>query len=128
MAEVATWLRPGGLFHRIHEIRLPGDAEESEWRTGAYPLRRRYGDGELVWDDDLWDVEQEDSIIRVPAHASSVTSERARRSNTLVANRLQVARFLGSATAQPERSAGNINIWLLSRRRGCNFGVALILE
>ncbi|MCO5199663.1 MAG: class I SAM-dependent methyltransferase [Anaerolineae bacterium] len=106
LAEVARVLRPGGLFRIEFMNPFTGVLEESEWRDRGYPLRRRYGDGELVWDDDLWDVEQEDgSIIRVPG-PREFSHSMSTMINTLVANRLQVIGFWEVQPLNPNAAPG----------------------
>ena len=67
-AEVTRILRPGGSYRMQWSNPFVMGSDEREWDGHGYRLRHPYVDGEeVVFADDLWDVEQADgSVKRVP--------------------------------------------------------------
>lgn len=106
LSEVTRVLRPGGIFRIEFMNPFTGVLEASEWSNEGYPLRRRYGNGELLWDDDVWDVEQEDgSKVRVPG-PREFSHTMSTMINTLVANRLRIVGFWEVQPLDPEAAPG----------------------
>jgi ubiquinone/menaquinone biosynthesis C-methylase UbiE len=106
IAEVARVLRLGGTFRIEFMNPFTGGIDERDWSGAGYPLRRRYGDGEMRWTDDAWDVEQADgSTLRVtgPREFSHTLSTFI---NTLVANALHIVGFWEVQTLDPDAAPG----------------------
>jgi SAM-dependent methyltransferase len=52
-------LRPGGLYRLEFANPFVMSIEEGEWTPSGYPLRRLYGDGEVIFSSPAWDVYDE---------------------------------------------------------------------
>ncbi len=61
--EVARVLRPAGLYHMSCNNPFVVGLAESDWNGEAYPLNRRYVDGEVELIDPYWEIGNDDGTV-----------------------------------------------------------------
>jgi len=61
--EVARVLRPGGLYHTDWSNPFFKRLDERDWDGAGYPLKHFYADGEVISNDNIWEIESADGSI-----------------------------------------------------------------
>lgn len=61
--EAVRVLRSGGLYRIQWHNPFAVGIDETEWNDDSYPMRRVYADGEIVIEDDHWDIYADDGTV-----------------------------------------------------------------